>query len=366
MNIIGFSSRRAQIVAEQLAGEFLKNSNFDAVRGAVDILTLTDIVPAVTNTGGPKLPDYGFAGLAVQSVGYSAGSDDERVHVYVTRGGKRSLDRLATEVDGVRVEVTNLGKLIIRPEAINAVSNRGHLYERNGRIACGSSCAPAGENYAGTFGALVRSPEGIMALSNNHVFAACNHIPVGQPILSPSPMDARPEIPAPRELCRHSRIVELRSGTPPLVPMSLCDAAVAKIPEEGSVSSWQGGHEDGYDTPTQTISPYSGLRVKKVGRTTGLTFGTIQAFIGTPWALPYKNPNFSAVVWFTHTWTVRADDDEPFALPGDSGSLIVTEEGDSAVGLLFAASNKGTHAVIAPIDTVLNELNLTLLGNHGV
>ncbi len=358
---------RARIVAEQLSGEFLKNGNFDVARGAMEVQSLFDVVPAAAEFGGPRLPDYGFAGLAVQSVGYSLGSDEEVVHIYVTKGGQRSLDRLSTDIDGVKIQVTNFGKLVIRPEAILTASNSGRLYERNGRVACGSSCAPAGENYAGTFGALVESSNGsLLALSNNHVFAACNHVPVGQPILSPSPMDARPDVPAPRQICRHAGIVELRSGTPPLVPLARCDAAIATVPDHQTVSSWQGGDIEGYDTPVQAAPPFAGQRVKKVGRTTGLTTGTVQAFAGTPWPLPYRNPNFTALVWFTDVWTVRADQDEMFALPGDSGSLVVTEAGDAAVGLLFAANPRGTLAYIAPMETVLSELNVSLVGNHGV
>ena len=36
-----------------------------------------------------------------------------------------------------------------------ASSGVSHLFERNTRIACGSSCAPSNENYAGTLGALL-------------------------------------------------------------------------------------------------------------------------------------------------------------------------------------------------------------------
>ena len=82
--------------------------------------------------------------------------------------------------------------------------------------------------------------------------------------------------------------------------------------------------------------------------------------------LPYKNRNFAATVWFTDIWTIRAEDSSPFALPGDSGSLVVAEDGSAAVGLLFATSNKGETGFIAPIATVLQELNLNLTGNHGV
>ena len=356
---------RARRVAEALAAEFLNNGNFEAAKGAMDIRTMAEIIPAAMEIGYTRLPEYGFTGLSIQSVGHTVGEDDETVHIYVTRGSRSGLKRLATEIDGVNVKVTNLGKLIIRPEATAATSNRGNIFQVHGRIACGSSCAPAGTSYAGTFGALVSSRGRMMALSNNHVFAACNQIPVGQPILSPSAMDSRPELPAPRQICRHARIVELRSGTPSLVPLARCDAAAADVPDDRIVSFWQGDDSTGYDTPAQTSSPYSGLRVKKTGRTSGLTFGTVEA-LTQPWPLPYKNSNFAASVWFTDVWTVRSDEDEPFALPGDSGSLVVTEGGEAAVGLLFAATAKGEYAYIAPIDVVLRDLDLTLVSNHGV
>ena len=353
-------------LAEQLASEFLKSGNFDAANGAMDPHTLAAILPSSEGRGTPYFSEYGFEGLSVQSVGYTSGAEEEAVHVYVTRGSKRSLDKLSTDTGGVRVQVINLGRLTIKPEAAAVVGANGNVYERMGRIACGSSCAPAGENYAGTFGALVDFNGELMALSNNHVFAACNHTMVGQPILSPSPIDARPDIAAPRQLCRHARIVELRSGTPALVPLVRSDAAVARVPNVDTVSSWQGNSSNGYETPILTTWPTYGQRVKKFGRTTDLTFGTVEAFITTPMPLPYRTRYFTATVWFSEIWTVRADDGGPFALPGDSGSLVVTERGDAAVGLLFASSSKGDYGFIAPIDRVLGDLSLTLVGSHGV
>ena len=357
----------ARVVAEQLAGEFLKGGNYEAPGAAMDAHTLASILPAAAAAGAfPHFAETGFAGLAVQAVGYTAGAAEESVIVYVTRGSKRSLDKLSTNASGVPIRAVQLGKLIVKPEMAATAAARGKVYERNGRIACGSSCAPAGENYAGTFGALAQRDGELMILSNNHVFAACNHVPVGQPILAPSAMDARPELPAPRELCRHADIVELRSGTPTLVPLTRCDAAVARVPDGNLVSSWQGDDHSGYDTPVTPIAPQADLRVKKVGRTTGLTSGVVEALITSPWPLPYKNRNFAATVWFTDIWTIRAEDSGPFALPGDSGSLVVTEGGDAAVGLLFATSSKGETGFIAPIATVLQELNLNLTSNHGI
>ena len=100
-----------------------------------------------------------------------------------------------------------MGKLQASPVPAMAARGISHFYEYNDRIACGSSCAPSGENYSGTIGALVSDGKRMLGLSNNHVFAACNHMPVGMPILSPATMDARPDRRAPTEICRHESMV---------------------------------------------------------------------------------------------------------------------------------------------------------------
>lgn len=350
--------------AEQLAAEFLKNGSFEAVGSPLDSRTVATIWPASAEAG-MNIAEYGLAGLSVQAVGHASGADEDAVYVYVTRGSKAALARLSGERDNVNIRVVNLGKLVNRPEAVAAAGAKGHAYERDSRIACGSSCAPAGESYSGTFGALVTSDGALMALSNNHVFAACNHVAVGQPILAPSAADASPDMPAPRQLCRHSKIAELRSGTPVLVPPMRLDAAVAVVPDDSVVSSWQGDECDGYDTPTHVVDPVPGLGVKKFGRTSGLTHGVVEAHISTLMWLPYKNRHFSSTVWFTDVWTVKPAQGEHFALPGDSGSLVVSDDERSAVGLIFAAASKGEYGIMVPISTVLSELSLTLVGRHG-
>jgi hypothetical protein len=133
------------------------------------------------------------------------------------------------------------------------------------------------------------------------------------------------------------------------------------------ISSWQGDDVDGFDTPGTVAAPRSGMRVKKFGRTTGFTTGTIEAFVPTPWVLPYKSRRFNAEVWFQDTWTIRTDDGSAFALPGDSGSLVVTEDGTSAVGLIFAVNNRGGYAIFCELSRVLAAFgNLQLLSNHGI
>jgi len=173
------------------------------------------------------------------------------------------------------------------------------------------------------------------------------------PILSPSPMDARPGRRGPTEVLRYNQMIELRSGDPELVPLMRLDAAIADVVNEDLLSSWQGDDLRGFDTPTSAVAPTANMRVKKAGRTTGVTVGVCEAFVPTPWILPYKTGKFSATVWFSDTWTIRSDDADPFALPGDSGSLVVNEDASAAVGLLFAVNNKGQYGIIMPIESVL-------------
>jgi len=187
------------------------------------------------------------------------------------------------------------------------------------------------------------------------------------PILAPSTRDARPNRRPPTAFCTYERMEELRSGDPLLVEPMRRDTAIGRLTDMSLNSSWQGDEDDGYDTPNQTVTPMSEMNVKKFGRTTGLTFGTIEAFEPTPWVLPYRSSKFNAMVWFIDTWTVKSNDADPFALEGDSGSLIVSENGKSAVGLLFAVNNRGEYGVMMPIKDVIDWYgNARLLSGHGV
>ncbi len=92
-----------------------------------------------------------------------------------------------------------------------------------------------------------------------------------------------------------------------------------------------------------------GMLVKKSGRTSGVTEGRITAI--------HVTLNIS----MGHSEVVRFNDQimtEMQSLPGDSGSLVL-EQGNNAVGLLFAGSNK--FSVINPIRTVLDRMNVDLV-----
>jgi hypothetical protein len=248
----------------------------------------------------PVIPE--FASLAVQSVGREDGVDDAKVHIYLTRGSARLIKELPDEIEGVRLRAHKMGPINVRPDSAGAATNRGNFYERNARVCCGSSCAPTSENCSGTLGALVRQQgsQQIYLLSNNHVLAGCNHVPRNQPILSPSSNDGRPDVPAPREVGRHDQIHELRSGSPMFVNPCDTDLALARATDPAVISSWQGDADNGYDTPDRTIEPASLIRVKKFGRTTGLSWGILEARVTTPTPITYNSKHFRGVALLAH------------------------------------------------------------------
>jgi hypothetical protein len=309
-----------------------------------------------------------FGSLAVQSVGFEEGTSDPKVHIYLTRSSAALLKRLPKTVEGVGVRAHRMGPITVRPEAAASATNQGHLFERKNRIACGSSCAPTSEQLSGTLGALVRKGSGsqLYLLSNNHVFAGCNHVPKNQPILAPSSLDGRPTVRAPGEIGRHELIHELRSGSPNFVNPCDADWALARATDAAIVSSWQGDDANGYDTPGAVAPPRSQMAVKKFGRTTALTTGVVEAKVTSPMPVEYTSRHFKGTVWFKDVWTVRGTG-WAFALQGDSGSLVVTEDGQRAVGLVFAANRNGDYAWIIPMPCVASTFGgLHLVSGHGV
>ena len=258
----------AAAVAQALSAKFFEQGMY-ASAGQVGGGATDRILPAAA-AGMSDAEEFfelsGFAGLSVQAVGYEKGANKPRVHVYLTkssRNAERSIEKVESEVE---LKLNRIGRLQVKPETASSSTGRGRLFLRKNRVACGSSCAPSNEHYAGTLGALVKksgSPK-LYALSNNHVFAAGNHVQVGMPILAPSPLDAGPKVQSPREIARHAEIIELRSGWPTLVEPCRCDVAIAEVENPAVVSSWQ-GEASGYDTPTVVGTPAAGVRVKKTG-----------------------------------------------------------------------------------------------------
>lgn len=102
--------------------------------------------------------------------------------------------------------------------------------------------------------------------------------------------------------------------------------------------------------PTGTAQPALGMKIRKHGRTTGYTEGTITLMNAT---VNVSYNTVSGVRQARFSGQVMAT---PMSQGGDSGSLILEVGSTNAVGLLFAGSSQAT--IFTPIDLVLDVMNV--------
>ncbi|MDX1395853.1 MAG: hypothetical protein R3195_15830 [Gemmatimonadota bacterium] len=201
---------------------------------------------------------------------------------------------------------------------------------------------------AGTLGAIVTKGGNWFILSNNHVLADENLAEIGDDAYQPGRFDDGTEN---DDIGTLSAFVEIEFS---LTAANLVDAAIASV----SPADVTGETEPGsYGAPrTTTVQATVGQRVMKYGRTTGETKGRVQAVNAT------VNVGYdSGVARFVGQIIIGGGG---FSAGGDSGSLIVVQNGSDArspVGLLFAGGNGIT--VANPIDDVLEAFGVTIVGN---
>lgn len=317
--------------------------------------------------GDPERLAYAEERLTKARVVGVIADEESRSVTILTKGplGPRIVGHLPDEINDMAIKYIGGADIETNPPTVPAAGTIGHppYHLHQGRIACGSSITAAPVYGAGTLGCFVTTEDGTFCgLTNNHVTGDCNHTAIGMHILSPAPMDADPNGPAPTGVGRHHSLVALHSGDPQQVQLQELDVALFSITDDNQVSSMQGSSI--FDTPGTATDPAGGMLVKKVGRTTGLTQGEVVGLWVTPLPIPYKSNRFSSVVHFTGIWSVKGLGGESFSLPGDSGSLVVTEDGQNVVGLIFAGA--GQVSFIIPIASVLDRLNLRLITGHNV
>jgi hypothetical protein len=218
----------------------------------------------------------------------------------------------------------------------------------------------------GTLGSLVVDKKGTdFILSNNHVLARTNRGGKGDLIVQPGLEDTScTQIPADSVAKSPRRITLLfKKGS-----VNQVDAAIAKI-VSGDVDTDGDILNIGPISSTIDDPPALDQPVQKMGRTTCLTTGTVTAIDVTVSDVLYPkecNGGKGGLANFVKQIIVTADPNTSFTLPGDSGSLVVTNKGGGfcpqAVGLLFAGSPGGTFAVVNPIKAVLNKFKVKMVG----
>jgi len=200
---------------------------------------------------------------------------------------------------------------------------------------------------AGTIGCRVKTSSGqLRALSNNHVFANQNHASIDDNVLQPGAYDGGTDPDDAIGTLVAFQEIDFSGGD------NTIDAALAAT--NGNVSA--ATPSDGYGAPSTTVvQPSVGLRVKKYGRTTILTTGRIEAVNAT------VNVGYDdGTARFIHQIIISPGS---FSAGGDSGSLIVTRDGNNPVGLLFAGSI--FYTIANPIQPVLDYFGVTIDDGSG-
>jgi hypothetical protein len=193
----------------------------------------------------------------------------------------------------------------------------------------------------------------VYALSNNHVYANENAAAIGDNVLQPGPYDGGTNPADAIGTLAASQPIYFCNPYPSNCPSNAIDAAIAL---SSPALLGKATPSDGYETPqAATVAPKVGLRVKKYGRTTGLTQGRIYAIKAT------VNVSYNTgVARFVGQIVITPGS---FSAGGDSGSHIVVNGGNDdrkAVGLLFAGSPFVT--IANPIGLVLSQFNVTING----
>jgi len=195
---------------------------------------------------------------------------------------------------------------------------------------------------AGTIAARVKKDGKVYALSNNHVYANENLATVGDNALQPGTIDG-----GVNPADAFGTLAEFE----PLKFDGSDNTIDAAIALSSTANLGNATLPDGYGIPSSTTAAAAWrLKVKKYGRTTSLTGGFVDAINAT------VNVGYdSGVARFVGQIVIKPG---KFSAPGDSGSLIVTKDGNHPVGLLFAGSS--TITIANPIDAVLQRFGVTI------
>lgn len=338
----------------------------------VDSAYLADVPPITLNSEAETILRH----RGIQSISYN--SPSRTIFIYTTKKvTQKELKSLPASLyrQGLSFphgSVEDVGKGFLASQGSNYSV---HQTAEGDYYACGSSISPGNDPSAGTLGALVRLADGIMyGLTNNHVSALCSHVEIGTPILAPGVIDVRANTIDPFTIGYHTRALEMHHGSVGNIDIAMnTDAAIFRIRDERQVSSMQG---NGYDTPVLVADPVEGMRVAKVGRTTGHTRGRIVSRELRPAGVNYhaQSHRFSSLIWFGSVFTIHGASSE-FSLGGDSGSLVIQiDENDqpiAAVGLIFAGGQDssapgGAKSLMLPLRPILASLGATLIGGHNV
>lgn len=197
------------------------------------------------------------------------------------------------------------------------------------QVQNGSADERLGGYGVGTLGAFARDADGnTVLLSNNHVIAAENDAEVGDVIFQ-------------AQRGRGRAVGKLSAWVPiTLTEPNRVDIASATLDADTTFQSSFLPLRNRPD-PAGLVAPRVGTRVFKVGRTSGLTFGSITAIATRVPGVGYGIGSAS----FENSFIIEGQGGGTFSAPGDSGSGIYDLQA-CLVGFLYAGD--GTITLACP------------------
>ena len=207
----------------------------------------------------------------------------------------------------------------------------------------------------GTLGCFVKHTEGqISLLSNNHVVAGENGGQRGTDRIA-QPGSAAATDSHIAVLREFAQILFSPQGASPRAGNAVLNTVDAGIATLIGGVDFRPGYASHHGLPEVhgAVEAEDGDRVFKVGRTTGLTWGTVASIATTVGPVGFH----SGPAWFRDSIEVEGEAGVPFSAPGDSGSVVVRESGE-IIGLLYAGNGQVTYA--CPILAVLAAMDCSL------
>lgn len=300
-----------------------------------------------------KIPGVVGVGIGLTGAGGGVG-----IHVYLDEENPRaSVTALPRQVDGVEVRVIQTDQI----KALDGPPGTSHRQTFPRPVPMGASTSNNNGIFAGTLGFRVfriGQSSNVGYITNNHVAAASSTnlcpLQVNPQRLPAFGVDQCQDgrLDAPGNACITPRIGDLVQAVPIVMGGSFQNTVDAAFVQSTRALVNKTILDIGNPSPT-IIEPAIGASVRKSGRTTGLTTGTINT-INTSMNIGY---GACGTARFVGQIIIGPGG---FSAPGDSGSPILTNVLDSAgrrrpVGLLFAGSS--TLTVANRIGDVLGALH---------
>ena len=257
---------------------------------------------------------------------------------------------LPKTIDGLPVDIEEAGtfralaKRRRRAGASAATMPNPRIRMRPALPGCSIGFRIPGDQFVmcGTFGALVKTSRHIYILSNNHVLADENRLPLHSPIFQPALMDDGRI--ASDQIAELSRFIRLRATR-----FNKIDAALA----EPLARNLVGRNVLHIGAVGGTATAEIDMMVHKFGRTTSYTAGRVTS-VDTDVVVEYETAEFS----FENQIIVRGANNQMFSDSGDSGSIILQRGTNAAIGLLFGGSP--SHTIVNHIGNVLRSLRVRM------